>query len=481
MAARTNNDIFTDSSLTLSQQIAESAANAKAAGQQPLTPQQVVALQRSLGTIPQTALQAKAAGTPVATATPAVAVPKPAAVSVPGSPAPLPSPVSSPAPSATTSQTLDNLTSAVDPSRVALTSASAPAPAPTAAAVTPAGSLTPLAGQLTGPQINALTAAANQATQNPDVALLAKGPQAVQDLINKLQAEGAAGTRNPSNVAASVEHLQALLTIGGPTTRTKAQIFADPTTTNAQKIAEMDLNAAAPSAAKAAGVDPLTALRAAEGTSGASDLVLQRLAQAGLPVATTQDNSNPFTGANAPAGGVLNPPNAAVTPPGQPANGGPASTPAIFRPPAPGQELDQVPVAALQNVRQQVQQGGTFLTPQDLANFLNGQPTSGTHPVVTQPADSATPPAAAAAPSAPTAPVIAPHPLTQLAQNTINSVQFPTTNPFTAAQLANGVQGRTPFVSTLPVEDELANLAPQRSSLVAPSNATLTNLFGTFN
>lgn len=480
MAARTNDQIFGDTSLSLGQQVSESAANAKATGQQPLTPQQIVTLQRAAGTAApgSVAAQAAAAKSSALTNTQlgALATSTPSAASSPATP-PAPtvsgttsSVVASGTPAAVTPppSPASPVTAALDPTRAALTQASAPAPAPTAATPTPApsaqqlASLTPAAGQLTGPQINALTSAANQVSHNADANLIAQGPAAVQALIDKLQAEGAAGTRNPSNVAASVAHLQAMLAIGGPTGRTKAEIFADPTTTNDQKLAEMSLNATGPSAAAAAGVDPLTALRAAQGTSGASQAVLDRLAAAGLPVATTQDNSNPFTGANAPAGGAINPPNGAVTPPGQPANTGVAQAPGLpstpFLPPSqsgPAQNAttDQRPLAQSVANRPPVQLGHTLISADELDKLL-GLARAQSPAAPTAPSVPVASPVPVPASSAPALPINAPlpgHPLSSLAQSTIAGVQFPTTSPFPAGTTSASL-GRAP------VEDDLANL-----------------------
>lgn len=475
MAARTNDQIFGDTSLSLSQQVAESAANAKAAGIAPLTPQQAVAAARAAGTAAQSAFGKPAAAAPLTnTQLGALATSTPSAASSPAVP-PAPT-VSGTTSSVATSGTpaavtpppspASPVTAALDPTRAALTQAAAPAP--TAATPTPApsaqqlASLTPAAGQLTGPQINALTAQANSVSHNADANLIAQGPAAVQALIDKLQAEGAAGTRNPSNVAASVAHLQAMLAIGGPTGRTKAEIFADPTTTNDQKLAEMALNATGPSAAAAAGVDPLTALRAAEGTSGASQSVLDALAAAGLPVATTQSNANPFTGANAPAGGVLNPPNAAVTPPGQPANTGVTQAPGLpstpFLPPSqsgPAQNAttDQRPLAQSVANRPPVQLGHTLISADELDKLL-GLARAQSPAAPTAPSVPVASPVPVPASSAPALPINAPlpgHPLSSLAQSTIAGVQFPTTSPFPAGTTSASL-GRAP------VEDDLANL-----------------------
>lgn len=507
MADRSNNDIFSDTSLSLGQQIAESAANAKAAGIPALTPQSVVNLQRSLGVIPQSALQAKAAGTPVSnTQLASLATSTPAANSTPGT-TPVPtvsgtSTLAQPSPATPTAVPSNPVTAALDPSRAALSTAAAPQPTPaTPASQVPAPSLTPQAGQLTGAQINALTAQANSVSHNADANLIAQGPAAVQALIDKLQAEGAAGTRNPSNVAASVAHLQAMLALGGPTGRTKAQIFADPTTTNAQKLAEMSLNATGPSAAAAAGVDPLTALRAAQGTSGASQTVLNLIAAAGLPVATTQDNSNPFTGANAPAGGVLNPPNAAVTTTTLPATGDVRqgqSTPASNAVPIPfngavkqgtglpgnQQEIDQRPLAQGITNRGPVQDGHTILSNDDLQQLLGIANTPPPAADTTVPASPAASPPAAGAASVPILPPIVSHPLSSLVQNTLNGVQLPTVNPFTGG-VTSASLGRDP------VEDDLASLLNQiRTGTTAapiPSTSNLVragaapNIFNTFN
>ncbi len=116
-------------------------------------------------------------------------------------------------------------------------------------------------------------------------ATLAADPAGTQALIDKINAEAAAGLRNPSNAAAQVRALQAKLQVGGPTGRTNKEIFADPTLTRDQRLAEMSLNSQKTPAA-ALGIRSIQVIRAKSGQSDLPDDKLIALARALAPPGT---------------------------------------------------------------------------------------------------------------------------------------------------------------------------------------------------
>lgn len=130
-------------------------------------------------------------------------------------------------------------------------------------------------------------------------AALAADPVRTQALIDRLQQEADSGLRNPNNAAAQIASLKAKLAIGAPTGRTNAEIFADPTLTREQRLAEMSLNSnAKKTPAAALGISPSQVIAAKSGTSTLSDSQLIALARAmtpaGQPLPITVQQADAF-------------------------------------------------------------------------------------------------------------------------------------------------------------------------------------------